>query len=137
MIRHRVRSHFVTHVEWATPYRKAPVAIETRPAMTSAGIALGESIQRDMIAVRVSRDHRLAVVGSPEYFASHAKPSTPRDVLNHRCINLRGGSARAYRWEFEKNGESVEVDVTGPMIFDDADLDDLRGGRRPRSDLFF
>ena len=57
-----------------------------------------------------------------EYFASHAKPSTPRDVLNHRCINLRGGSARAYRWEFEKDGESVEVDVTGPMIFDDAHL---------------
>jgi len=43
-------------------------------------------------------------------------------VLNHRCINLRGGSARAYRWEFEKDGESVDVDVTGPMIFDDADL---------------
>src|SRR5213594_267560 len=87
-----------------------------------AGIHLGESIQRDMVAVRVSRDQRLAVVGSPEYFASHAKPSTPRDVLNHRCINLRGGSARAYRWELEKDGESVEVDVTGPMILDDADL---------------
>jgi hypothetical protein len=48
--------------------------------------------------------------------------STPRDVLNQRCISLRGGSARAYRWEFEKDGESVEVDVPGPMIFDDADL---------------
>lgn len=78
--------------------------------MTSAGIALGESIQRDMIAARVSRDQRLAVVVA-EYFASHAKPSTPRDVLNHGCIDLRGGSARAYRWEFEKNGESVEVHV--------------------------
>jgi DNA-binding transcriptional LysR family regulator len=43
-------------------------------------------------------------------------------VLSHRCINLRGGSARPYRWEFEKDGEAVEVDVTGPMIFDDADL---------------
>ena len=91
-------------------------------AGVDAGIALGESIQRDMVAVRVSGDQRLAVVGSPEYFASHPKPGTPRDVLNHRCINLRGGSARAYRWEFEKDGESVEVDVTGPMIFDDADL---------------
>jgi DNA-binding transcriptional LysR family regulator len=87
-----------------------------------AGIALGESIQRDMVAVRVSGDQRLAVVASPEYFASHPKPSTPHDVLSHRCINLRGGSARPFRWEFEKDDEAVEVDVTGPMIFDDADL---------------
>ena len=87
-----------------------------------AGIALGESIQRDMVAVRVSRDQRLAIVGSPEYFASHATPRTPHDVLTHRCLNLRGGSARPYRWEFEKDGDAVEVDVSGPMIFDDADL---------------
>ena len=87
-----------------------------------AGIALGESIQRDMVAVRVSGDQRLAVVGSSEYFAARPKPRTPHDVLSHRCINLRGGSARAYRWEFEKDGDAVDVDVTGPMIFDDADL---------------
>jgi hypothetical protein len=51
-----------------------------------------------MVAVRVSRDQRLAVVGSPEYFASHPKPSSPHDLPNHRCINLRGGSAGPYRW---------------------------------------
>jgi DNA-binding transcriptional LysR family regulator len=67
-----------------------------------AGIHLGESIQRDMVAVRVSRDQRLAVVGSPDYFASHPKPSSPHDVLNHQCINLRGGSAGPYRWESRK-----------------------------------
>ena len=87
-----------------------------------AGIHLGESIQRDMVAVRVSRDQRLAVVGSPEYFASHAKPSSPHDLPNHRCINLRGGSAGPYRWEFEKNGDAVVVDVSGPLVVDDADL---------------
>ena len=87
-----------------------------------AGIHLGESIQRDMVAVRVSRDQRLAVVGSRDYFAAHPKPKSPHDLLRHRCINLRGGSARPYRWEFEKNGESVVVDVSGPLIFDDADL---------------
>jgi DNA-binding transcriptional LysR family regulator len=87
-----------------------------------AGIHLGESIQRDMVAVRVSRDQRLAVVGSAEYFASHPKPRTPHDLPNHRCINLRGGSAGPYRWEFEKDGEAVAVDVTGPLILDDADL---------------
>jgi DNA-binding transcriptional LysR family regulator len=87
-----------------------------------AGVALGESIQRDMVAVRVSVDQRLAVVGSPEYFATHPTPRTPHEVLSHRCINLRGGSARPYRWEFERDGDAVEVDVTGPMILDDADL---------------
>jgi DNA-binding transcriptional LysR family regulator len=71
---------------------------------------------------RVSGDQRLTVVGSPDYFASDPKPSTPHDVLSHRGINLRGGAARPYRWEFEKDDDAVEVDVTGPMIFDDADL---------------
>jgi DNA-binding transcriptional LysR family regulator len=87
-----------------------------------AGIHLGESIQRDMVAVRVSRDQRLAVVGSKQYFKRHPKPRTPHDLLDHRCINLRGGSARPYRWEFEKDGEGVVVDVSGPFILDDADL---------------
>jgi DNA-binding transcriptional LysR family regulator len=87
-----------------------------------AGIHLGESIQRDMVAVRVSRDQRLAVVGSPDYFASYPKPGSPHDLPNHRCINLRGGSAGPYRWEFEKNGEAVVVDVTGPLVVDDAEL---------------
>jgi DNA-binding transcriptional LysR family regulator len=87
-----------------------------------AGIHLGESIQRDMVAVRVSRDQRLAIVGSPQYFASHPKPKSPHELLTHRCINLRGGSVRPYRWEFEKDGESVVVDVAGPLVVDDADL---------------
>ena len=87
-----------------------------------AGIHLGESIQRDMVAVRVSRDQRLAVVGSPEYFALHPKPRSPHELLTHRCINLRGGSARPYRWEFEKEGEAVVGVVSGPLIVDDADL---------------
>jgi DNA-binding transcriptional LysR family regulator len=87
-----------------------------------AGIHLGESIQRDMVAVRVSRDHRLAVVGSPSYFETYPKPRSPHDLPSHRCINLRGGSAGPYRWEFEKDGVSLAVDVNGPLIVDDADL---------------
>jgi DNA-binding transcriptional LysR family regulator len=87
-----------------------------------AGIHLGESIQKDMVAVRVSRDQRLAVVGSPEYFAAHPKPRSPHDLTAHRCINLRGGTSGPYRWEFEKNGEALVVDVRGPLIVDNADL---------------
>jgi DNA-binding transcriptional LysR family regulator len=87
-----------------------------------AGIHLGESIQRDMVAIRVSRDHRLAVVGSPGYFASHPKPNSPHDLPKCTCINLRGGSAGPYRWEFEKEGETLAVEVSGPLIVDDADI---------------
>jgi DNA-binding transcriptional LysR family regulator len=67
-----------------------------------AGIHFGEYIEKDMIAVRVSPDQRPAIVGSPSYFESHAKPRSPRDLIRHQCINFRHGSAGVYRWEFEK-----------------------------------
>jgi len=67
-----------------------------------AGIHFGEYIQKDMIAVRVSPDHRPAIVASPEYLRSRPKPTLPRDLLKHRCINFRHGDAGIYRWEFEK-----------------------------------
>jgi DNA-binding transcriptional LysR family regulator len=61
-------------------------------------------------------------VGSPDYFTSHPKPSSPHDLPNHRCINPRGGSAAPYRWEFEKDGEALAVDVNEPLVVDHADL---------------
>ena len=87
-----------------------------------AGIHFGEYIQKDMVAVRVSRDHRAAIVGSPEYFESHAKPKTPHDLLKHRCINFKHGSAGLYRWEFEKGKKSLSVAVNGPLNVDDVDI---------------
>src|SRR5215469_4473586 len=87
-----------------------------------AGIHFGEYIEKDMIAVRVSRDQKPAIVGSPAYFASHPKPRSPRDLTRHRCINFRHGSAGIYRWEFEKGRKSLSVAVNGPLIVDDVDL---------------
>jgi DNA-binding transcriptional LysR family regulator len=87
-----------------------------------AGIHLGEFIERDMVAIRVSGELRPAIVGSPEYFASHPKPSHPRDLTGHRCINFRHGSAGVYRWEFDKGKQSLTVAVNGPLIVDDVDL---------------
>jgi DNA-binding transcriptional LysR family regulator len=87
-----------------------------------AGIHLGEFIQQDMVAVRVSTDQRLAVVGSPRYFASHPRPKSPRDLMNHRCLNFRHGPAGLYRWEFEKGTRSLTVSVRGPLIVDSVDL---------------
>jgi hypothetical protein len=75
-----------------------------------------------MVAVRVSRDQRLALVGSREYFAAHPKPNSPHELTSHRCTNLRGGSSGPYRWEFEKGSETLVVDVNGPLVLDDADL---------------
>jgi DNA-binding transcriptional LysR family regulator len=87
-----------------------------------AGIHLGEFIERDMIAVRVSPDQRAAIVGSPGYFASHARPKSPRDLTHHSCLNFRHGSAGVYRWEFDKGHQSLAVAVNGPLIVDDAEI---------------
>ena len=87
-----------------------------------AGIHFGEFIERDMVAVRVSPDPRPAIVGSPTYFESHPKPKSPRDLLNHRCINFRHGSDGVYRWEFDKGKQSLTVAVNGPLVVDDVEL---------------
>jgi DNA-binding transcriptional LysR family regulator len=86
-----------------------------------AGIHFGEYIQKDMIAVRVSKDHRAAIVGAPAHFKSHPKPKTPHDLLRHKCINFRHGSAGVYRWEFDKGKKSLSVAVNGPLIVDDVE----------------
>ena len=87
-----------------------------------AGIQLGEFIQRDMVTVRISNDLRAAIVGAPSYFESHPRPASPRDLLNHRCIAYRHGSAGVYEWEFDKGKESLTVAVMGPLLLDDVGL---------------
>jgi DNA-binding transcriptional LysR family regulator len=86
-----------------------------------AGIQIGEFIQRDMIAARVSNDLRLAAVGSAEYFRTHKVPRTPRDLKDHACIGFRFSSG-LYRWEFEKGRRALTVNPQGPVTFDDSDL---------------
>jgi DNA-binding transcriptional LysR family regulator len=87
-----------------------------------AGIHLGEFIERDMIAVRVSADQRAAIVGAPMYFAAHPKPKSPRDLTQHRCLNFRHGANETYRWEFDKGKQSLAVAVDGPLVVDDVQL---------------
>lgn len=87
-----------------------------------AGIQFGEYIEKDMIAVRVSGDHRPAIVGSPGYFKLHPRPKSPRDLVAHRCINFRHGSTGVYRWEFEKANKSLSIAVSGPLIVDDLEI---------------
>lgn len=86
-----------------------------------AGIQLGEYIQKDMVAVRVTSDLRLAVVASPLYLSSRQIPQTPSDLSDHRCITLRlaGGP---YRWEFEKARKSITITPNGPLVIDETHL---------------
>jgi DNA-binding transcriptional LysR family regulator len=88
-----------------------------------AGIRLGESLDRDMVAVKISGDERIAVVGSPAYFVSHGKPKHPRDLHAHDCITYRritGGDV--YRWEFTENGKDFDVAVKGRVVANDGAL---------------
>jgi DNA-binding transcriptional LysR family regulator len=87
-----------------------------------AGIHLGEYVDGDMVAVRVSKEQRAAIVGAPAYFASHPKPRSPRALTSHRCLNFRHGSSGVYRWEFDKGRQSLAVGVSGPVVVDDVDV---------------
>ncbi|MBX3499262.1 MAG: LysR family transcriptional regulator [Alphaproteobacteria bacterium] len=82
-----------------------------------AGVRSGEQIAKDMIAVRIGPDLRMAVVGSPSYFARKAEPTRPQDLIGHSCINLRlpthGG---IYAWEFERNRRELRVRVDGQIV---------------------
>ena len=83
-----------------------------------AGVRSGEQVAKDMIAVRIGPDMRMAVVGSPSYFKARPEPKRPQDLIGHNCINLRlpthGG---LYAWEFEKGSRELRVRVEGQMIF--------------------
>jgi DNA-binding transcriptional LysR family regulator len=88
-----------------------------------AGVRLGEQVAKDMVAVRIGPDMRMAVVGAPSYFASRPPPKTPQDLTSHDCINLRlptyGG---LYAWEFEKRGRELRVRVEGQLVFNNIAL---------------
>ena len=86
-----------------------------------AGIQIGELIQKDMVATRVSKDLRLALIGSPDYFARNKRPKTPRDLKDHRCVAFRFSNG-IYRWEFEKSRTALTVLPQGSVSFDDSDL---------------
>src|ERR671913_105421 len=86
-----------------------------------AGVRLGNTIDKDMIAVPIGPPLRMAVVASPGYFEVHPKPKTPHDLTGHRCINQRmPTSGGLYVWDFARRGKQVNVRVDGPLIFNTA-----------------
>ena len=83
-----------------------------------AGVRMGSTIDKDMIAVPIGPPLRMAVVASPAYFAAHGKPKAPGELTAHRCINQRmPTSGGLYVWDFARRGKAVNVRVDGPLIF--------------------
>jgi DNA-binding transcriptional LysR family regulator len=102
------------HVEVTVEYG----LIDIVASRYDAGVRLGDQVAKDMIAVRIAPDFRMAVVGAPDYLAKRPPPQTPHDLTAHNCINLRlathGG---LYAWEFEKDGHALNVRVQGQLVF--------------------
>ncbi len=88
-----------------------------------AGIRIGARLARDMVAVRLTPDYRLAVAGSADYFAHRPVPETPHDLRHHACLNYRWASTgQLYRWRFDGPDGPLEVDVQGPLVANDTGL---------------
>ena len=88
-----------------------------------AGVRLGEQVAKDMIAVRIGPELRMAVVGAPSYFAKNARPQTPHDLTDHACINIRMATrGDLYTWEFGQGGRDLNVRVEGPLILNDVPM---------------
>jgi DNA-binding transcriptional LysR family regulator len=109
-----LREHPEVQVELSVEYRLIDIVAER----FDAGVRLGEQVAKDMVAVRIGPDMRMAVVGTPDYFAAHPLPVSPKDLTLHRCVNVRlptyGG---LMPWEFEKDGHSLSVQVEGQCVF--------------------
>ncbi|WP_035693436.1 LysR family transcriptional regulator [Azospirillum halopraeferens] len=86
------------------------------------GVRVADLVPSDMIAVSLGRPQRYAVVASPDYFAQHGRPVVPADLVHHACIRVRLPNGAMYRWQFERRGEIVQVDVRGRVTLDEAGL---------------
>ena len=84
-----------------------------------AGVRMGESLDADVIAVRLTGPFRFVAVATPGYLEKHGRPESPDDLRNHRCVRMRLGSGALMPWTFEKGNREIEVGVTGPVIVND------------------
>jgi DNA-binding transcriptional LysR family regulator len=87
-----------------------------------AGVRLVEAVPQDMIAMPLGPNTRHLVVGAPSYFANRPRPITPADLMDHECIRTRYPSGALYRWEFERNGEPMRIDVPGSLTLDEPEI---------------
>ncbi len=113
-----VRRYPRVHVDLVTEGRLVDIVAEG----FDLGLRRADLVPADMIAVRLGRPQRYAIVGSPDYFAEHGRPDTPSDLLKHRCIRVRLPNGGLFRWHFEKGGQVAQLDVKGPLTLDEGSL---------------
>lgn len=113
-----VRRHPQVHVDLVTEGRLVDIVADG----FDMGVRSADLVPSDMIAVKLGRPRRFAVVASPAYFQGREKPLVPPDLLNHACLRIRLPNGSLYRWHFEKDGQSVQIDVKGPVTLDEASL---------------
>jgi len=88
-----------------------------------AGVRLHEKLEKDMVAIKLGGDLRMRVVASPAYLARHGQPQVPRELRQHLCLNFRWPTnGNLYRWEFERDGEKLDIAVEGPVIVDEPEI---------------
>ena len=113
-----VRRHPRVHVDLVTEGRLVDIVADG----FDMGVRSADLVPSDMIAVKLGRPRRFAVVASPAYFHGREKPIVPPDLLNHACLRIRLPNGSLYHWHFEKDGQSVQIDVKGPLTLDEASL---------------
>jgi DNA-binding transcriptional LysR family regulator len=102
------------HIEVLIDYGLTDIVTERY----DAGVRLGEQVAKDMIAVPIGPEMRMAVVGSPAYFAKHRRPKSPQELTQHRCIGMHMPTyGNVLPWEFERDGRELKVRVEGPLVF--------------------
>jgi DNA-binding transcriptional LysR family regulator len=113
-----LRRYPKVHVDLVTEGRLVDIVAEG----FDLGVRGADLVPSDMIAVSLGRPQRYAVVGSPAYIAKHGKPRVPPDLLHHPCIRVRLPNGTLYRWQFEKDGQTAQIAVNGPITLDEASL---------------
>lgn len=113
-----VREHPQVHIDVVTEGRMVDVVA----GGFDFGVRSADRVPVDMIAVPLGRARRNVVVGSPTYLEAHGMPMVPQDLLNHACLRVRLPNDAIYRWPFEKDGQSVHIDVEGALTLDEAGL---------------
>jgi DNA-binding transcriptional LysR family regulator len=116
-------------IEYLRRYDRMKVEIVTEGRLIDiitegfdAGVRHAEGVPQDMIAVSLAPHARHVVVGAPSYFSNRSPPDAPADLMDHECIRVRHSNGALYRWEFERHGEAMTMDVPGSLTLDEADM---------------
>ncbi len=113
-----IRRYPQVHIDLVTEGR----IVDVVDAGFDLGLRSADLVPSDMIAVPVGRPRSFAVVGSPAYFEANGKPRVPPDLMQHACLRIRLPNGALHRWQFQKDGEPLQVDVNGPITLDEASL---------------